>query len=432
MVLSSKNYHQKGGNRMLVKTILNRVERHASFVYGACRLVEEDSRPIIEIEIKARANSQPICSGCNKKRPGYDTLPCRRFEFVPLWGIAVFFLYAMRRVDCPTCGVKVEAIPWAQGKNRLTITYAWFLARWSKRLSWKEVADVFHTSWDSVVRSVKMAVMWGLAHRDLDGITAIGIDEIAWKKGPKFATLVYQIDNGAKRLLWIGRKRTAKTLLRFFDWFGKERSDTLRFVCSDMWKPYLRIIAQKACNAVNVLDRFHIAAHMNKAIDDVRAKETKELQASGKEPVLTHSRWCLLKRPENLTENQDIKLRELLGCNLKTIRAYLLKEDFRFFWEYKSAAWAGKFLDKWCFRTMRSRLRPMKKVAKMLRSHRELLLNWFRAKGRITLGAVEGLNNKVKVTTKKAYGFRSFNLLEIALYQAVGDLPEPFFTHKFC
>lgn len=171
---------------------------------------------------------------------------------------------------------------------------------------------------------------------------------------------------------------------------------------------------------------------MNKAIDAVRAKEVKELKAGGKEPILRHSRWCLLKRPENFTEKQDIKLRELLACNLKTVRAYLLKDDFQFFWEYKSVAWAGKFLDKWCNRTMRSRIKPMKKVAKMLRSHRELLLNWFQAKGRISLGAVEGLNNKIKVTTKRSYGFRSFDLLEIALYQSVGNLPEPKFTHKFC
>ena len=417
---------------MLIKTILNRVEKHANFVYGTCRFGGEADRAIIEIEINARANSKPICSGCGKKRAGYDTLERRRFEFVPLWGMAVFFLYAMRRVDCPICGVKVEAVPWAQGKNRLTTSYAWFLARWSKRLAWKEVADVFHTSWDSVVRSVKMAVLWGLSHRNLDGITAIGIDEIAWKNGRKFATLVYQIDNGAKRLLWIGRDRTAKTLMRFFDWFGEDRSNALRFVCSDMWKPYLRIVAEKACKAVNVLDRFHIAQHLNKAIDAVRAKEVKELKAGGKEPILTHSRWCLLKRPENLTEKQDIKLRELLGCNLRTVRAYLLKEDLQFFWEYKSAVWAGKFLDKWCTRTMRSRIKPMKKVARMLRSHRKLLLNWFKAKGRISLGAVEGLNNKIKVTTKRSYGFRSFNLLEIALYQSVGNLPEPDFTHKFC
>ena len=121
-----------------------------------------------------------------------------------------------------------------------------------------------------------------------------------------------------------------------------------------------------------------------------------------------------------------------MSCNLKTVRAYLLKEDFQWFWHYASPTWAGKFLDAWCQRTMRSRLQPMKKVAKMLRAHRELLLNWFRAKGQVDLGTVEGFNNKARVTTKRAYGFRSYNLLELALYQTLGDLPEPEFTHKFC
>ena len=108
------------------------------------------------------------------------------------------------------------------------------------------------------------------------------------------------------------------------------------------------------------------------------------------------------------------------------------KEDFQRFWEYSSPAWAGKFLDAWCTRTMRSRLKPMKKMAKMLRNHRELLLNWFRAKGEIALGCVEGFNNKVKVTMKRSYGFRSYDLLKIALYHALGNLPTPEFTHKFC
>jgi transposase len=351
-----------------------------------------------------------------------------------LWGIKVFFLYPLRRVNCPRCGVKVERVPWAQGKSRLTITYAWFLAGWAKRLSWKDVATVFRISWDTVVRSVKMAVAWGLAHRSLEGITAIGIDEIAWGPGQrKYATLVYQIDAGAKRLLWIGRERTEKTLRRFFQMLGTERSGQLRFVCSDMWKPYLRVIAELATHAVNVLDRFHIVAHLSKAIDEVRAKEFKELRAKkGKAAVLSGSRWCLLKRPENLTEAQDVKLKDLLACNLKTVRAYLLKEDFQWFWQYVSPAWAGKFLDGWCQRVMRSRLKPMKKVAKMLRAHRDLLLNWFRARGRIALGAVEGFNNKAKVTTKRAYGFRSYDLLELALYQTLGDLPEPETAHKFC
>ena len=113
------------------------------------------------------------------------------------------------------------------------------------------------------------------------------------------------------------------------------------------------------------------------------------------------------------------------------MRAYLLKEDFQFFWDYVSPAWAGKFLDRWCTRAMRSRIDPMKRVARMLRNHRELLLNWFRARGQISAGAVEGLNNKLKVTTRKAYGFRTFKAAEIALYHTLGQLPEPHFTHRF-
>jgi transposase len=418
---------------MLVKTILNRIQRHPGFVYGKVTLLEEGGRIVLGVDIWPRARSRGICSRCGRRCPGYDTLPVRRFEFVPLWGIRVFFLYCLRRVQCPHCGVKVEQVPWAQGKSPLTSTYAWFLARWSKRLCWKEVATVFSASWDSVVRSVKMAVAWGLEHRSLEGVSAIGIDEIARGRGQnKYVTLVYQLDVGAKRLLWMGRERTEKTLRRFFDEFGEQRSQRLRFVCSDMWKPYLRIVAEKAGPAIHVLDRFHIMSHRSKAIDKVRAEEVKRLKAQGKRPVLTGTRWCLLKRPENLTAGQEVKLKELLDSNLKTVRAYLLKEDFQWFWQYVSPAWAGKFLDAWCTRTMRSRLEPMKKVAKMLRGHRELLLNWFRAKERIALGAVEGFNNKAKVTTKRAYGFRGYDLLELALYQTLGDLPEPEFTHEFC
>jgi transposase len=148
-------------------------------------------------------------------------------------------------VDCPQCGVTVEQVPWADGKNQLTKTYQWFLARWSKRLSWREVAQVFHTTWESVFRSVKMAVQWGLKHRDLSGIEALGVDEVQWRKGHKYLTLVYQIDGHGKRLLWVGRERTAKTLLRFFRMLGRERSAALKFVCSDMWQPYLKVIPRR-------------------------------------------------------------------------------------------------------------------------------------------------------------------------------------------
>ncbi len=416
---------------MQLKTILNRVQKFNSFVYGTIRWVNEAKEPTVEVELRARANSRAICSGCGHRRPGYDTLPVRRFEFIPLWGIKVFFLYAPRRVDCWRCGIKVERMPWVAGKHQLTETYAWFLAGWAKRLSWSEVAGAFRTTWDHVFSSVEMAVTWGRAHQDLSGIEAIGVDEIAWQRGHKYLTLVYQIDAGCRRLLWIGQDRKTKTLLRFFRWLGKERTGELRFICSDMWKPYLKVIAKKAGHAIHILDRFHIMAQMSKAIDKVRAEEARKLKREGYEPVLTNSRWLLLKRPENLTANQETKLAELLRYNLKTVRSYLLKEEFQRFWTYSSPYWAGEFLDKWCTKTMRSKIEPMKKMARQLRRHRPLLMNWFRAKGQFSSGVVEGFNNKAKLTIRKSYGFRTYHATEIALYHALGALPLPKVTHEF-
>ncbi len=416
---------------MQLKTILNFVEPYKSFVYTKARWADSETKTEIEILIEPRANGRAICSGCGKRAFGYDRLAERRFEFVPLWQIAVYFVYAMRRVDCRRCGVRVERVPWCDGKNQLTTTYRWFLAGWAKRLSWKGVADAFGPTWQNVFRSVKHAVSWGLTHRSLEGIASIGVDEVQWQKGHKYLTLVYQIDADSKRLLWIGKDRTTKTFLRFFRMLGKERSGKLKFVCSDMWKPYLKVIAKKATGAIHVLDRFHIMQKMNKAIDEVRAAEVKRLKADGYEPVLKHSRWCLLKRRENLTSKETVKLSELLQYNLQSIRTHLQREDFQRFWEYSSPAWAGKFLDQWCTRTMRSRIEPMKKVARTLRNHRALILNWFRAKGAISAGTVEGMNNKVKLTTRKSYGFRPYKAIETALYHNLGRLPEPEFTHRF-
>jgi len=136
--------------------------------------------------------------------------------------------------------------------------------------------------------------------------------------------------------------------------------------------------------------------------------------------------------PENLTENRDIKLQELLDYNLKhnlkSVLAHLLRELFQHFWGYVSPAWAGKFFDAWCTKAMRSKLEPMEKVAKSLRRHRNLNLNWFRAKGRISSGAVEGLNGVVKLTTRNAFGLRTAKCIDVGL----GELPEPDFTHRFC
>ncbi|MEM9463664.1 MAG: ISL3 family transposase [Myxococcota bacterium] len=414
---------------MQVKTLLNLVQKFKGFVYERVELVPGE-HPHLQVRIRPDKRCKPLCSGCQQPAPHYDTLRPRMFQFIPLWGLLFFFIYSMRRVQCPTCGVKVESVPWAEGKSPTTKAYAWFLAGWAKKISWKDVARHFNTTWDTVFRAVSLAVEWGLKNRDLKGIRAIGVDEVLWHCGHKYLTVVYQIDAHCRRLLWIGEDRTKECLEEFFKWFGL-RARWLRFVCSDQHKAYLNVISRRAKRALHILDRFHIVQRLNKAIDKVRAEEAKRLKRDGYEPVLKHGRWPLLKRPQNLTKKQDNKLRDLLKYNLRTVRAYLLKEDLQQLWGYKSVTWAGKFLDQWCSKVMRSKIEPMKTLARSFRSHRELLLNWFRARGEVSAGPTEGLNNKLKVTIRRAYGLRTLKATKIALYHSLGRLPEPEVTHRF-
>ena len=411
-------------------TILNRCHHFPGFVYHRARFSPD--RKSIEISVRPRKRSAAICSRCHQPAPGYDQLPERRFEFIPFWGFLVFLLYTMRRVDCRRCdAVIVEEVPWGDGKRTLTKAYMLFLARWARRLSWKETAEAFRTSWDKVFDAVEHVVTFGLAHRTLGQIDAIGVDEIQYAKGHKYLTLVYQIDIGVTRLLWVGKERTIESFQGFFTAMGQEVISKISFVCSDMWEPYLKLIREKCSEALHILDRFHIVAKMNKALDEVRADETRRMKLEGRDPILKKSRWLLLKRSENLKDEQYFRLRDLLRYNLKTVRAYLLKEAFQQLWDYNSAAWAGKFLDEWCRQTMRSRIEPMKKIARSLRQHRELILNYFRAQKLLSSGVVEGLNNKAKVTMRKSYGFRTYRVLELALYHSLGKLPEPESTHDF-
>lgn len=385
-------------------------------------------------QIRARKGTKPVCSGCGQSRAGYDrmTIP-REFAFIPIFNIPVSLSYTMRRVDCPECGVKVERVPWADGKHSQCNVLRHFLASWAKRMSWKETAECFGVKWDAVRRSVQWVVAYGLKHRSLDGIEALGIDEVAYSRGHKYMTLVYQIDAGKKRLIGVMKERTIKTLTHFFEEdLGPSRCEKIKVVCSDMWRPYLKVIAKLLPKALNVLDRFHIVKKLGEAVDQVRREETKELHSKGYEPVLGNSRYCFLKRTENLSVKQSLKLEEILQYNLKSVRAYHLKETFDAFWHYDSPRWARWYLKKWCTRAMRSRLEPMKKFVRTLRNHEELLMNYFKAGKGYSSGIVEGLNLKINMGIRKAYGYRSFDIMKVALLHQLGDLPEPEFTHRFC
>jgi transposase len=357
---------------------------------------------------------------------------------VPLWGLVTHFIYTARRVNCPEHGVVVEHVPWSAGKRPVTIAMICFLSRWARRLSWRETAQVFGTSWECVYRSVAWFVEWGLAQRKLEDVHSIGVDEIHWgrsKGADSFLTVIYQIDGPCRRLLWVGQRRPQATLRRGLAALGDDVVRGLQFVCSDMWRPYLNVIAEKAGQALHVLDRFHLTMHLNQAVDQVRRAESGRLRASASAQAdqLKGMRWKLLRRGSRVRGKSRQQLNDLVASKLATARAWILKETFQPFWRYRSTTWAGYFLSVWTERALRSRLEPMKKVARMLRSHEDLLLNWFKAKGEISSGAVEGLNNKIRVVTRRSYGFRTYKAMEIALYHNLGRLPEPNeSTHFFC
>src|SRR5205823_7521530 len=302
-------------------TILNRCHRFPGFVYHQARFSSDHKS--IEIAVRPRKGSAAVCSRCHRPARGYDQLAERRFEFIPFWGVLVFLLYSMRRVDCRRCqAIVVEEVPWGDDKRTLTRAYMLFLARWARRLSWKETAEAFRTSWEKVFDAVEYVVTFGLEHRLLGQIDAIGVDEIQYAKGHKYLTLVYQIDLGVTRLLWVGKERTIESFQGFFTMIGDEIASKIVFVCSDMWKPYLTVIRERCSEALHILDRFHIVANMNKALDEVRAGESRRIAFEGRTPVLKKSRWLLLKRGDNLKTEQPLLLRALLRHDLKQVRAY--------------------------------------------------------------------------------------------------------------
>jgi len=416
---------------MNVKTILNRVQPLKNFVYGKIQLVEPD---IIEVEILPHRQRSPICPKCEKPAPTYDHVAERFWLFVPFLGLLARLCYRPRRVNCPEHGVLVELMPWSEGKRPISKAMMQFLGNWARRLSWLETARIFHVSWQSVYRSVEWLVQWGLAHRDLTGIKGIGVDELhigRGKKSKNFLTLVYQIDARCRRLLWVGQTRKAAALRKGLLSLGAPVLASIQYVCTDMWKPFRKVIASTLGHACHMIDRFHVTQHLNAAVDEARRKDVAAMKSKPKGKRLKKMRWILLRRKNRTLGRAREMLNRVLSTRLQTGRAYLLKESFRHFWDYHSATWARNYMKAWITRARRSRIVPMIKVANMIQKHEELLLNWIKARQELFTGATEGLNNKARVVTKRSYGFRTFHVAELALYHTLGKLPEPEVTHRF-
>jgi transposase len=381
----------------------------------------------IAIKIVPDNRFNPRCGKCGNSGKYRDSRSERQFKHVPIWGIPVMISYSPRRVCCNHCkGIYVEAIPWAAGKRRLTSSFACYLATWARILPWIEVARLFQCAWGTVSSSVDFVVKYGLENRDLSGITHIGIDEISRKKGHQYLTNVYDLQT--KKLIWSGEGRSEETLRQFFNFLGEERASQLQGICCDIWRPYIKVIEEKAPNAVLVFDKFHIIRHLMSAVDQVRRDEINEKGKTHKE-LMKHTRYIWLKNPWNLTDKQKTRLSTLEQLNLKINRAYLLKEAFRNFWSYSKPGWASKYLKKWFWWATHSRLESMRDFAWLVRRHEKNILSYFKVP--IHNGSVEGLNNKAKVISHKAYGFRSAKNYILNLYHCMADLPQPKLVHTF-
>lgn len=408
---------------MLLKSILRRtlkIERHR-----VQKVVETADRIEVHLECKGRRHLQ--CGRCGTWARVRDRLAVRRWKHVPLWGIPVELVYRPARVCCPTCHkVTVEAIPWSQGKCRLSTGLIWLLSVMGKLLAWEVVARLYGVHWNTVKAAVQQAVVYGRQHRQIGTVLYIGIDELSRRKGHVYVTNVYDLTN--KSLLWSGQGRDKETLRQFFQEHGEALQGCVQGVCCDMWQPYVEILERELPDAVLVFDKFHLIRHLHEAVDTVRRQEAARLKKDHPE-LLKRTRYIWLKNPENLTDKQKARLGYLERLNLRTHRAYLLKESFRELWQYSRRGWAQRFLNKWFWWATHSRLKPMRDFAWLLRNHQDGVLNYFTMP--ITNGVVEGLNNKAKVISHRCYGFRTAATFILALYHGLGRLPEPETVHRF-
>lgn len=419
-------YHNPIGGRkhMLLKTIARKTLELKNHKIDKIKQVEDGT---IRIYLSAKKRRRLKSKCCKKKSHVVDYLPSRSWKHVSIWGIKVTLVYAPARVRCSDCGrLSVEKIPWSLGKCRLTVPLISYLTLFAELLPWKQVAHLFGVHWNTVKNAVAAAVEYGLAHREIGTVLYFGVDEISRKKGHVYCTNVYDLKE--KRLLWTGKGRDKATIDRFFAEVGHQLSPTVTGICCDMWQPYIDTLTAYYPNVVLVFDKFHLIAHLNKAVDEVRKEEARELKKSDPD-ILKGTRYIWLKNPVNLTDKQRVRLSELEKMNLRINRGYLLKEAFSQIWTYRTKGWARRFLKQWFWWATHSRLKPMRDFAWMVRRHEDGILNYFKIP--LSNGIVEGLNNKAKVISHRAYGYRSFETYRLALYLCMGKLPRPESSFKF-
>ena len=409
---------RRKGTEVLIETFIRKQLRLKA--HTVTKVEETEEFMVVYIDRLGRRLLR--CGVCRQRcQEVHDLRSEREWRDLSMRKLPLKLCYRPRRVECPRCGVRVEDFPWAEPWARVTTALANAVATLARELSWQGTARQYQLNWKSVATIVKRAVEYGLRHRARPPVHAIGMDEVRRRKGQVYLTVVYDLER--RVLLWVGEDRTEEAVKKFFtEAMGRRRCRTLQVVCMDMWAAYAKLVREHAPNAQILFDRFHIVKHLNEAVEEVRRSEMRRLSAKEKVPF-KRSRWLLLKNPWNLTSDQKERLSTLVRWNTPIVRAYYLKESFQLFWEYRRSSRAEQHLQKWMTSAMRSRLEPFKKFVRLLRGHLDGILPWTEL--RLSNGAVEGMNNKIKSVSHRSFGFRSANNFIAAIYHCCARLPLP-------
>jgi transposase len=341
----------------------------------------------------------------------YDRRP-RRVRDLPCGDARIFLQIDVRRVRCKGCGhVKSERLDFLADNPFYTKRFAYYVGRRCRQATIKDVAEEFRLHWETI-KTLEMQYMQAqLAKAGAPGPKAIGIDEISIRKGHTYRIVVSDLIR--RRPIWFGGEdRSEKSMALFYDWLGEKKTRGLRLAVMDMWKPFRNVTNERAPQAAILFDKFHIMRHLGKALDEVRKSEYRRLSGQDRS-YIKGQKYTLLSHRENLTLDGRKALRKLLAANKRLNRAYLLKESFGQLWDYESEGWARRFFDNWRASLKWQRLAPYEKFAEMIDRHWDGIAAYCKPENKVSLGFVEGLNNKIRVIQRRAYGLRDEEYLRL-------------------
>ena len=367
---------------------------------------------------------RPRCGECGRRARGYDRARTRRWRHLNMGRLRIVLEYTPKRVECRRCeGVRVEQVPWAEHGSGFTRDFEELVAYLAQVTDMTQVTKLMGIAWETVGRIVHRVVERRLDPDRLDGLRRIGVDDFSYRKRHRYLTVV--VDHDRRRVVWAAKGRDSQTLLDFFDDLGEERCAELEFVTIDMAAGYIKAIEERIPHAQIVFDRFHVQRLATDAVDQVRREQLRDLRGTPEGTELFRSRFSLLKNPWNLNVTERGQLSSIQRTNARLYRAYLLKETLAKALDYRQPRRAERALCEWLSWASRSRLKPFVRAARTIRKYFDGILAYI--KDRLTNAVVEGINNRLRMIARRAYGFHSHHPLVAMLFLCCGgiDLDPP-------